>query len=49
MVVPYTEITGYTTGASEAVVYNWHLVPDGADGFRPDSIRATIIALHVHH
>lgn len=48
MVVPYVEISGYSAGASEAVVYNWHLVPDGADGFRPDSIRATIIALHVH-
>ena len=49
MVVPYEDITGYTTGAAEAVVYHWHLVPDGADGFRPDSIRATIIALHVDH
>jgi hypothetical protein len=48
-VIPYDDITGYAPGAAEAVVHHWHLVPDGAGGFRPDSIRSTVIGLHVHH
>src|SRR5687767_10884581 len=45
--LPYTNINGYVQGSSEAVVYHWHLIPDGANGFRPDSLRATEVHLHI--
>jgi hypothetical protein len=48
LVLPFDEITGYGPGAEEAVVYHWHLIPDGA-AFKPDSIRSTVVELHVHH
>lgn len=47
--LPFAEITGYTVDATEVVVHHWHLVSNGAGGFRPDSIRATIVALDGHH
>ena len=48
-VVPYAEIAGYAAGAEEAVVYHWHLVRiGGATGFKPDSIRSTVVRLHTH-
>ena len=46
-VVPYSEITGYHAGSTEAVVYHWRLV-SGNNGLQPDSIRATEVHLHVH-
>lgn len=46
--LPYTNINGYVQGAAEAVVYHWHLIPDGAIGFRPDSVRTTDVHLHIH-
>ncbi|MDP3676348.1 MAG: hypothetical protein Q8R44_14845 [Novosphingobium sp.] len=45
MAVPYTQIAGYASGASEAIVYWWHLIAGGETGFRPDSIRAVVVAL----
>jgi len=45
MVVTYDAITGYFPGAAEAVVHHWLLIPNGASGFQPDSIRATIVPL----
>jgi hypothetical protein len=48
-VLPYVDMIGYGQGAEEAVVHHWHLIPGStATGFRPDSIRATIVHLHVH-
>jgi hypothetical protein len=43
--LPYAQIGGYTQGAHEAVVFWWHLIPATASGFRPDSIRAVVVAL----
>jgi hypothetical protein len=48
-VVPYTEIAAWSAGAQEAVVHHWHLVRvGGASGFKPDSIRSTVVRLHTH-
>ncbi len=43
--MPYTQIAGYTAGATQAIVYWWHLVPGGETGFMPDSIRAVPVEL----
>jgi hypothetical protein len=43
--LPYAQITGYAAGATHAIVYWWHLVPDGTTGFKPDSIRAVVVRL----
>ena len=43
--IPYSLIAGYSSGAREAIVYWWRSVPDGAAGFRPDSIRALVAPL----
>ena len=43
--LPYSQIAGYEAGAQTAIVYWWHLVPEGATGFRPDSIRAAAVRL----
>jgi hypothetical protein len=43
----YTEINGYQTGATEAVVHHWLLVPQGTE-FQPDSIRSPVVHLHAH-
>jgi hypothetical protein len=48
-VLPYEDMVGYSQGAEEAVVYHWHLIPGSTPtGFRPDSIRATVVQLHIH-
>ncbi len=44
-VVPYAEIGGYTPDAREAIVYWWHLVPDGAGGYRAEEIHSIIVPL----
>jgi len=43
--LPYTQISFYTPAAHEAIVYWWHLIPATGTGFRPDSIRAVVVAL----
>ena len=43
--VPYSQIAGYAPGAREAIVYWWHLIDGSHATFRPDSIRAVIVAL----
>jgi hypothetical protein len=43
--VAYAQIAGYSSGAREAIVYWWHLVPGVATGFRADSIRAVVVGL----
>jgi len=43
--LPYAQIAGYAAGATQAIVYWWHLVPDGTAGFKPDSIRAVPVRL----
>lgn len=45
VVVPYAEIGGYFPGATEAIVYWWHVVPDGAGGYRADEIRSVVVTL----
>ncbi len=42
--IPYQSIYGWGPASREAVVYWWHLVPTGADAYRPDSIRAIVVA-----
>lgn len=41
----YAQIVGYSSTSTEAIVYWWHLVPDGTNGFRPDSVRAVVTSL----
>jgi hypothetical protein len=43
------QITGYHEGAEEAMIFHWHLVPDGqsSTGYRPDSIR--VLAVRFAH
>lgn len=41
----YAQIVGYSSTSTEAIVYWWHLVPDGTNGFRPDSIRNVVTTL----
>jgi hypothetical protein len=42
--IPYRQIVGYTSGSREAIVYWWHLRPQGG-GFEVDSIRSVVVAL----
>jgi hypothetical protein len=44
-VLPYSGIAGYSAATREAIVYWWHLEPQGGGGFQPDSIRAVVTAL----
>lgn len=44
--LPYAQIAGYSDSATHAIVYWWHLVPDGPSRFKPDSIRAVGVELH---
>ena len=41
----YSQIVGYSSTSTEAIVYWWHLGPDGKNGFRPDSVRAVVTTL----
>jgi hypothetical protein len=41
----YAQITGYSSTSTEAIIYWWHLVPDGTNGFRPDTVRAVVTSL----
>ncbi|HXI94827.1 MAG TPA: hypothetical protein VNG04_01765 [Candidatus Acidoferrum sp.] len=41
----YAQIAGYSSASTEAIVYWWHLVPDGTNGFRPDSVRGVVTSL----
>lgn len=43
-VLSYSEIVGYASAAREAIVYWWHLVPQGGQ-FQPDTVRAVVVAL----
>jgi len=43
--VPYSSIVGYTLTSREAIVYWWRMVPDGATGFRADSVRGIVVSL----
>lgn len=42
--LPFSQIGGYSAGAREAVVYHWHLIPQGGV-FLPDTIRALVVTL----
>lgn len=44
--VDYDDVAGYKAGAEEAIVLHYRLVPAAGEGFRPDSVRALVIALH---
>jgi hypothetical protein len=43
--VPYDQISGYQAGASQAIVYWWHLEPSADGRFQADSIRAKVVPL----
>lgn len=43
--LPYSAIAGYSSATSEALVWWWHSVSDGAGGFRPDSLRNLLVPL----
>jgi hypothetical protein len=42
--VPYSQIYDYTRWAREAIIYGWHLVPNG-DGFRVGKVWAVRVKL----
>src|SRR5215207_1926102 len=44
-VVPYAEMGGYHPGATKAIVYWWHVVPDGAGSYRAGEIRSVVASL----
>jgi hypothetical protein len=44
-VVPYAEIGGYVPGAREAIVYWWHVAPDGAGGYRAEELHSEVVRL----
>lgn len=43
--VPHAQIAGYAVGATEAIVYWWRSVADGAGGFHADSLRHLVTPL----
>jgi hypothetical protein len=43
--LPLDSIPGYTPGATEALLYWWHLVPAQAGGFAFDSVRSLVVPL----
>ena len=43
--LPYSQIDAYSTSSTQAIVYWWHLVADGKDGYRVDSLRAVVTTL----
>jgi hypothetical protein len=43
--VPYVQVAGYSPATTEAIVWWWHSVSDGAGGFRPDSPRSLVAPL----
>ena len=45
VVVPFDEIHGYSTTATEASVFWWHVVPDGADGYRKEDLTTVFVSL----
>jgi hypothetical protein len=43
--LPLDSIPGYKPGATEALLYWWHLVPAKAGGFAFDSVRSLVVPL----
>jgi hypothetical protein len=43
--VPDSAIDGLTDGSTRAVVRWWHVVPDGAGGYRADVVHETFVTL----
>ncbi|MHB1223471.1 MAG: hypothetical protein ACYC2G_05410 [Gemmatimonadaceae bacterium] len=43
--VPDAAIDGLTDGSARAVVRWWHVIPDGAGGFRADVVHETFVTL----
>lgn len=41
--IPYASIYGWGPASREVVCYWWHSVPNGAGGYRPDSIRGLVV------
>ena len=45
VMLPYSQIAGSATPGRDVVVFWWHLIPGGATGFQPDTIRAVLVTL----
>ena len=45
IVVPYAQITGYTTEAKAVVVYTWRVVPGRSGGYRAADLRSETVGL----
>jgi hypothetical protein len=43
--LPYSQIAGYSASTTEAIVWWWHSVSDGAGGYQPDSLRTLLAPL----
>ena len=45
VIVPLDEIYGYSATATEASVFWWHVVPDGADGYKTEDVTTVFVSL----
>lgn len=45
VVIPFSEIYGYTTEATEASIFWWHVVPDGHGGYTQDEVTTVFVQL----
>lgn len=45
VVIPLSEVGGYVPGLREALVRWWHVVPEGAGGYRVEEVHEVTIAL----
>lgn len=45
VVVPLDDIYGYSANATEASVFCWHVVPDGADGYKTENVTTVVVSL----
>ena len=42
--IPFSQVTGWELDSREAILYWWHLVPAGTDGYRADGITWTVVS-----
>ena len=45
VVVPLDVIYGYSANATEAMVSWWHVVPEGADGYKIENVTTVVVSL----
>ena len=45
VVIPFSEIYGYSSDATQASVFWWHVVPDGHGGYTQDQVTTVFVQL----